>query len=81
MKSSKVEGDKPVKEPKLRPALKRATATTRSFFRRRRSDLLEVLAVVAVGVLLAHFFDPWWMLVPFAVYLFFLSWYLDRGKR
>lgn len=53
----------------------------RSFFRRHLSTIFELIAFVAVAVLLAHLFGFWWALLPAAVYLFFLSWSLDRGKR
>jgi hypothetical protein len=50
------------------------------FFRRNLSTVFELVAFIAVAVLLAHLFGPWWALLPAAVYLFFLSWSLDRGK-
>ena len=51
------------------------------FLFRHRSALFELLAFVCVAVLVARLFDPWWSLLPSAVYLFFLSWAADRGKR
>lgn len=45
------------------------------------STIFEFLAFCSVAGFVAHFLDVWWALVPAAVYLFFLSWVLDRGKR
>ena len=53
----------------------------RSVIRRNLSSIFEFLAFVATAVFVAHLFGPWWALAPTAIYLFFLSLALDRGKR
>ena len=53
----------------------------RSYLRRHQSAVFELLAFLVLAGLVAHLFGWWWALAPIAVYLFFLSWVLDRGKR
>ena len=53
----------------------------KTYLRRHQSALFELLAFIAAAGLVGHLFGIWWALAPVAVYLFFLSWVLDRGKR
>ena len=53
----------------------------RSVIRRNLSSIFEFLAFVAAAAFVAHLFGLWWALAPTAIYLFFVSLALDRGKR
>jgi heme/copper-type cytochrome/quinol oxidase subunit 3 len=50
-------------------------------FRVRAGDACELGAFVLAAVVVWHFADVWWALVPVAVYLFLLSLALDGGRK